>query len=379
MKTTKKTKKKQKKKAHGFTLVELLAVIVILAIIMIISIPSVLRSMEVARRKAFITFANKSYKQALQTYNKNVLNGESENNCIIYNIKNDLELSSTGDFDGWILLNVKNDDAYITLYDKEFALVAYHYSDPSLKMIDHVINKNTINIEKLNKDFLCSKSDCQTCEVAEPDSNPTSNQIIYSFSTNELFVGDKLDLQNRKYTNYLTIKPGTEELVPANETHDMVGIYSTNIDDVLTISTECNGRPIESRNNIVYLKHTVNSEGIITKTEACLKTPWGTICQEGEKDTYYDKLGLSKDPKFETKKTNLFDFFKWNDKTKSSPYGKLNCYSSSDEVYCSNFPLWRISFSSDGTVYVDEAQSSYSICSAYGGDFKNMSKCDYGV
>ncbi len=378
MKTTKKTKKKQKKKAHGFTLVELLAVIVILAIILIISIPSVLRSMEVARKKAFITFADKSYKQALQTYGKDVLLDGNGNDCIIYNIRNDLELSSTGDFDGWILLNVKNDDAYITLYDKEFALVAYHYSDPSLKMIDHVTNKRTVNIEKLNKDFLCSKSGCQTCEVAEPDSNPTSNTIIYRVSSDELFIGDKIDLQNRKYTNYLKMDYETESPVSTNETHDMVGIYSTNVDDVLTISTNCIGDHIESRSNLVYLKHTVNSEGIILATESCLKTSWGTFCQKSGENLYYDRLGYETDPKFAMNKDNLFEFFNWDKENQTSPYGNFKCYSDSSQAYCISF-LWRVIVNSDGGVYM--ADPSNSDCNVYGNGFsKGLSSCSiYGV
>ena len=333
MKTTKKTKKKQKKKAHGFTLVELLAVIVILAIIMIISIPSVLRSMEVARRKAFITFANKSYKQALQTYNKNVLNGESENNCIIYNIKNDLELSSTGDFDGWILLNVKNDDAYITLYDKEFALVAYHYSDPSLKMIDHVINKKTVNIEQLNKDFLCSKSDCQTCEVAEPESKPVDT--IYRFSFDRLQNGDNIDLYNRKYTKYTKYNEDTLEPYPANETHDMKGIYTSNINDVLTFS-EYNGYSLDgiSENNVTFLKHTVDANGIITKSENCLKTPWGLICLEGADGIKDETTNQWSSPNFETKKGDLLNFFKWNSENNTSEYDGVTCQIYPNVVSC---------------------------------------------
>lgn len=43
----------------GFTLIELLAVIVVLAIIMIIAVPSVLSSMNDARRNSFVVYAEK--------------------------------------------------------------------------------------------------------------------------------------------------------------------------------------------------------------------------------------------------------------------------------------------------------------------------------
>ena len=56
------------KKNKGFTLVELLAVIVILAIIMIIAIPAVLNTMETAKRKSMINFAEKIINEVEKTY-----------------------------------------------------------------------------------------------------------------------------------------------------------------------------------------------------------------------------------------------------------------------------------------------------------------------
>jgi len=53
-----KINKSNTKKKKGFTLIELLAIIVILAIIMVVTIPTVLSSVEEARKKNFYNSAN---------------------------------------------------------------------------------------------------------------------------------------------------------------------------------------------------------------------------------------------------------------------------------------------------------------------------------
>ena len=63
------------KDRKGFTLVELLAVIVILAIIMIIAIPSVLNTLEIARKKTFIEYVTKVYETGLNKYLEQITTG----------------------------------------------------------------------------------------------------------------------------------------------------------------------------------------------------------------------------------------------------------------------------------------------------------------
>ena len=99
----------------GFTLVELLAVIVILAIIMLIAIPAVLSTLESARKKTFIEYVDKSAGLAQKQITEDQLNGNMASACIIYNIKTDLGLSNTGDFNGWVLIDSNTNDIYITL------------------------------------------------------------------------------------------------------------------------------------------------------------------------------------------------------------------------------------------------------------------------
>ncbi len=89
------------KKRNGFTLVELLAVIVVLAIIMIIAIPSVLEAMNNAKKNSFYLYAQKIYNEAMKKYSSSTDELFDDSNCIVYDIKKDLNLPSTGNFDGW--------------------------------------------------------------------------------------------------------------------------------------------------------------------------------------------------------------------------------------------------------------------------------------
>ena len=71
--------KKIKEKIKGFTLVELLAVIVILAIIMLIAIPTVLNTLEIARKKAFMEYVDKTIGLAEQKYLEGTITGDLKN------------------------------------------------------------------------------------------------------------------------------------------------------------------------------------------------------------------------------------------------------------------------------------------------------------
>jgi len=137
-KKNKTLKRKNNKKILAFTLVELLAVIVILAIIMIIAIPSVLNTLETARKKSFIEYADKVVQEAVKKYLSDELNGNTTGTCVVYSIKNDLDLSSTGNYDGYVL--VKSDgnenEYYVTLSDDNYFISALKYD-------------NDFNIEKI--------------------------------------------------------------------------------------------------------------------------------------------------------------------------------------------------------------------------------------
>ena len=118
----KKNKKKKiylKKYLKGFTLVELLAVIVILAIIMIIAIPAVLETMQTAKKKAMIEYAEKVMNKAEEKYLEQTTLGSitmpsAEEAIIFYDIKKDLGYSSTGDYYGVAILAVNLQRNYVS-------------------------------------------------------------------------------------------------------------------------------------------------------------------------------------------------------------------------------------------------------------------------
>ena len=132
MKKNKSFLKKIKEKIKGFTLVELLAIIVILAIIMLIAIPTVLNTLQSARKKAFVEYADKIVGLSEQKYLEGVMIGEEDYTCYIYNIKTDLGLSNTGEYNGYVLVAPTEDDNYqywLLLYDDNYFLDVIEYKE----------------------------------------------------------------------------------------------------------------------------------------------------------------------------------------------------------------------------------------------------------
>ena len=97
------------KNKKGFTLVELLAVIVVLAIIILVAMPSVMNSMEKARKNAFATEANEIIRIAQTAYADAVMEGKSGNKfCVPYSyLKNKgfIEKNS-GTYQGSVLIEI---------------------------------------------------------------------------------------------------------------------------------------------------------------------------------------------------------------------------------------------------------------------------------
>ena len=171
-KKTNKFSKKFKKIFKGFTLVELLAVIVILAIIMIIAIPSVLNTMDTAQKKSFEEYVLKSINLA----EKQELTGNLMNNtnsaCTIYNIKKDFGLSTTGSYDGYVLVNTNSKTEYtITMWNDTRMLLPYNYTKninsngESKSIIDSIITYDESRQDELSKDNLCSYG-CGVCSAS---------------------------------------------------------------------------------------------------------------------------------------------------------------------------------------------------------------------
>ena len=65
----------------------------------------------------------------------------NDNTISDYNIKTDLGLANTGSFDGWILIDSNSDNVYITLFNDDFGLAAFHYNDTFLKVGNYIKKK----------------------------------------------------------------------------------------------------------------------------------------------------------------------------------------------------------------------------------------------
>jgi prepilin-type N-terminal cleavage/methylation domain-containing protein len=115
------------KKRNGFTLIELLAVIVVLAIIMILAIPTVLDVMNNARKQSFVIAVDKYVTAVQQQYlsdsNFDVISGAG---VYVYNIKTDLGLNSTGNNQGYVVVDARNKDSvkyWIIMHDNNYYII----------------------------------------------------------------------------------------------------------------------------------------------------------------------------------------------------------------------------------------------------------------
>ena len=176
-----------KKKNKGFTLIELLAVIVILAIIMIIAIPSVLDTMDTARRKTFTEYITKIYTNGEKKYIEDIMKG-SGSKCKLYNIRTDLGLNNTGDYNGYIVIN-KVDGVtsyYITLWDNNFYVSALKYTDTNIKNL--TLNDFTSDeIDELSKETLIDASGCTSYSEGDTvvNVNSVGKAIAYEYGVCE--------------------------------------------------------------------------------------------------------------------------------------------------------------------------------------------------
>ena len=197
-------------KKNGFTLVELLAVIVILAIIMIIAIPSVLSTMQTAKSKSFLEFAQKVATQAQKVYVEDTtIKGFPSGDAYAYNIKTDLELNSTGQFEGYAFVYPNNDDMKkitVMIWDE-----SYLYQGPSSEI-------SADNL-KTRKDFDVMMSFANFDGVPLNNIDELDYEKIRALMVHDLQLHDKAyGRVPSDYSNYTFINGSDGSVIPATVT-----------------------------------------------------------------------------------------------------------------------------------------------------------------
>ena len=149
----------------------------------------------------------------------------------------------------------------------------------------------------------------------------------------------------------------------------MKGIYSTNINDVLKISKNYDGIPIETRDNSIYLKHTVNSKGIITKTESCFVKEWGTLCIDNSGVYHDDAKNEYIDPNYETKVNLLSNYWGYDLSNSTSRYAGyacsndyeyyFSCHSSQEYAYLVHSGYFYVSDENNIVCPIDNSKTSH--------------------
>ena len=213
----------------GFTLVELLAVIVILAIIMIIAIPAVLDTLNSSKKKTFAEFVDKVYNLTLQKYSTDIINGNNKSGSIIYDIKNDLGMTSTGGYEGYVMLDTNSNDVYITLHNEDFELVGYHYNNTTDDITNHIDNKTSGSEAKYSAENLCSFSGGDSCVLASAtDDSVIDNKEYVKNKSSYIISGTRFNYALRSlyglpetlstdFTNVTAIKRSTTLNSSANK------------------------------------------------------------------------------------------------------------------------------------------------------------------
>ena len=218
----------------GFTLVELLAVIVILAIIMIIAIPSVLSTMNTAKRKAFDEYIDKVASGAQKKLTSDELIGKSVTGCVIYDIKNDLDFSSTGDFEGYVLINSNTNEIYVSLHDNEYYVSSLRYGDSIDDNIKQYVNNSDVR-DELSQHYLCDNvNGCMVCKAKDPES------------------GDIKEQTDTKKDGGLLL-PGQQ--------------FNISLKDLVGNKTGSDYRDYESKVKEIRYSSTANTEGVVVSVE----------------------------------------------------------------------------------------------------------------
>ena len=292
-------------KKHGFTLVELLAVIAILALLVIIALPNIMSLFNEAKKNSFTNEVKQIHKSALQQWmsdsmfdtNEMVYARTSSGDCT-----KSLKLSGRGEIHYYVKLNKLGN---ITELYAEDGTYQYSYEGDGLKVedIDEVVQ-----ISKLNEDDIisipCSKpAKIKVCKLKRTGELTATKEYV-TCEANQT-IKECLNL-----TSYVNLYK-TDESNPGEE--DLFGCYlringSTNAPSgsmINTLNVRC------SQNTQYYTRYSVN-ETVLPSSSGCYSYII-MICLDGDtlievydkkkkkklkkklKDITYDDLVLSWD------------------------------------------------------------------------------------
>ena len=109
----------------GFTLVELLAVIVVLAVIMVIAIPTVIDSMNSAKKSSFAMYGQKMLNAAMSKVQGDALDGKSAQP--VYKFKE--LVASSGQYKGYVSYDSSTNTYTVYFYNTDYMAKGASYDD----------------------------------------------------------------------------------------------------------------------------------------------------------------------------------------------------------------------------------------------------------
>ena len=109
----------------GFTLVELLAVIVVLAVIMVIAIPTVIDSMNSAKKSSFAMYGQKMLNAAMSKVQGDALDGKSAQP--VYKFKE--LVASSGQYKGYVSYDSSTNTYTVYFYNTDYMAKGANYNE----------------------------------------------------------------------------------------------------------------------------------------------------------------------------------------------------------------------------------------------------------